>query len=109
MQQRLEQWLSGYRLPDADDPLYEIEVANLDILRSFYALLAVTTQAPDPLSAVREHLPDFPAFPLSGSPTDPLIALGVARKSGPLVELKQRLQESLTAEQAAEYLVLAGA
>lgn len=107
--QRLEHWLSGYRLPDAADPLYDVEAANLDLLRSFYALLAVTTDAPDPLSALREHLPNFPAFPLSGSPTDPLIALGVARKSGPVVDLKQRLQESLTAEQAAEYLVLAGA
>lgn len=107
--QRLEQWLSGYRLPDADDPLYSVEVSNLELLRSFYALLAITTPADDPLTALRQHLPDFPAFPLTGSPTDPLVALGVARRSGPVVDLKHRLQQNLTADQAAEYLVLSEA
>lgn len=104
--QRLDRWLAGYRLPDGDDPLYEIEAGNLELLRSFYALLCLTSQAPDPVSAVRDHLSDFPDFPLSGSPTDPLLILGVARASGPLVDLKKRLLEGLTAEQAAEYLML---
>ncbi len=104
--QRLEEWLAGYRLPDPSDPLYEMEVGNLDLLRSFYALLCVTGEASDPVAAVRSHLSDFPDFPLSGSPTDPLLILGVARPSGPLVDLKKRLLEGLTAEQAAEYLVL---
>lgn len=107
--QRLEHWLAGYRLPDAADPLYDIEVANLDLLRSFYALLALTTDAPDPISAIRHHLPDFPNFPLSGSPTDPLLVLGVARPRGPVVDLKERLRDNLTPEQAAEYLVLTDA
>ncbi len=104
--QRLEGWLAGYRLPPAGDPLYEVELANLDVLRSFYALLAVTGNEPDPLTAVRAHVPDFPAFPLSGTPTEALVVLGVARRSGPLVDLKTRLQEGLTPEQAAEYLTL---
>ena len=105
--QRLEEWLAGYRLPDSTDPLYDLELAHLDMLRSFYALLCVTGEAPDPVSAVRTHLPDFPSFPLSGSPTEPLRVLGVARPTGPVVELKERLLDGLTAEQAAEYLTLA--
>lgn len=104
--QRLEQWLAGYRLPDRSDPLYEIEAGNLDLLRSFYALLCVTGESADPIAAVRSHVSDFPDFPLSGSPTDPLLILGVARPRGPLVELKKRLLDGLTPEQAAEYLVL---
>lgn len=104
--QRLEQWLAGYRLPDAADPEYSIEVAHFDLLRSFYALLCLTGAAPDPLSAVRAHLSDFPDFPLSGSPTDALVVLGVARPTGPVVELKKRLLDALTPEQAAEYLAL---
>jgi hypothetical protein len=104
--QRLEEWLSGYRLPPAGDPLHAVEAANLDVLRSFYALLALTGEEADPLSAVRRHVPDFPSFPLSGAPTDALVVLGVARSRGPLVELKARLQEQLTPEQAAEYLTL---
>lgn len=105
--QRLEEWLAGYRLPDSADPLYEVEASHLDILRSFYALLCVTGEAADPVSAVRAHLPEFPDFPLSGSPTEPLRILGVARPTGPVAELKERLLEGLTAEQAAAYLTLA--
>lgn len=102
--QRLKEWLAGYRLPDAQQPLYAVELANLDILRSFYALLALTGQAADPVAAVREHVPDFVAFPLSGLPSDALIVLGVARPAGPLVDVQQRLLAGLSAEQAAEYL-----
>ncbi|MBX3169669.1 MAG: hypothetical protein KF760_19860 [Candidatus Eremiobacteraeota bacterium] len=107
--QRLEQWLSGYRLPDRGDPLYEVEAAHLDLLRGFYALLCVTGDAPDPITAVRAHLSDFPDFPLTGSPTDPLLVLGVARPGGAVVDLKNRLLAQLTPEQAAEYLVLSNA
>ena len=102
--QRLEQWLAGYRLPAAADPLYAIELANLDLLRSFYALLALTGAAPDPVAAVRAHVPDFPDFPTTGLPTQALVILGVARARGPLVDLKRQLLEELTPEQAAEYL-----
>lgn len=104
--QRLEDWLAGYRLPDQADPHYEIEVVHLGILRAFYALLCLTGDSTDPLSAVRRHLPDFPEFPLHGSPSEALRVLGVARVTGPLVDLKNRLLDGLTAEQAAQYLVL---
>ncbi|MFN8611389.1 MAG: hypothetical protein U0931_27840 [Vulcanimicrobiota bacterium] len=104
--QRLERWLAGYRLPGADDPLFQVESDNLELLRAFYALLAMTGEEADPIKAVRAHIPDFPAFALEGSPTDALLVLGVGRASGPLVELKARLQQQLTPEQAAEYLTL---
>ncbi|MBS2034889.1 hypothetical protein JST97_07870 [bacterium] len=104
--QRLERWMAGYRLPPVGDPLHEVESANLEVLRSFYALLAVTGQEPDPLTAVRAHFPDFPEFALDGSPSEALVVLGVARPRGPLVDLKARLQEQLSPEQAAEYLTL---
>lgn len=104
--QRLDQWLAGYQLPAPTDPLFSIELANLEVLRSFYALLALTGEEADPVSAVRRHLPDFPDFPLRGSATGPLVALGVARPRGPVAELKRQLLESLSAEQAAEYLVI---
>ena len=102
--QRLKEWLAGYRLPDPQQPLYAVELANLDILRSFYALLALTGQQRDPVAAVREHISDFAAFPLSGLPSEALIVLGVARPTGPLADLQQRLLAGLSAQQAAEYL-----
>lgn len=104
--QRLERWLAGYRLPPAEDPLHRVEAANLEVLRSFYALLALTGAESDPVAAVRSHIPDFPDFALQGSPTDALLVLGVARPRGALVDLKRKLQEQLTPEQAAAYLTL---
>ena len=104
--QRLEDWLAGYRLPHPADPLYEIEAAHLGILRAFFALLCLTGDSNDPLSAVRSHVPDFPDFPRNGAPSDALRVLGVARPSGPLVDLKNHLLDRLTAEQAAQFLVL---
>lgn len=104
--ERLDAWLSGCTLPPPNDPRYEIESANLDILRAFLALLVVTGDAPDPVSAVRAHCPDLEAFPLQGPPSRMLAALGVARPSGPLVDLGERLRATLTPAQAAAYLRL---
>jgi hypothetical protein len=106
----LQRWLMGYRLPPADDPLAEVEAADLQILRLFFSLLLVSAPSPpfDPISAVRAHLPDFPSFPLFGLPSEALIVSGIARPSGPAVELQQRLLEGLSADQAATMLVLAG-
>lgn len=106
----LQRWLMGYRLPPADDPLFEVEVADLEILKLFFSLLLVSAPTPpfDPVSAVRAHLPDFPSFPLFGLPSEALIVLGIARPSGPGKALQDRLQEGLSAEQAANLLILAG-
>lgn len=100
----------GYRLPADDHPLVEVEAADLEILRLFYALLLVSapTPAADPISAVRAHVPDFPSFPIFGAPSEALIVLGIARPSGPLVDLQKRLREALTGDQAATLLILAG-
>ena len=106
----LERWLMGYRLPDLDDPLVEVEAADLEILKLFYSLLLVTAPAPpaDPVSALRAHLPDFPTFPIFGRPSDALVVLGVARPTGPARELQDRLLESLTPEQSTLMLILSG-
>ena len=106
----LQRWMMGYRLPADDHPLVEVEAADLEILRLFYALLLVSASSPpaDPISAVRAYLPDFPSFPIFGQPSEALIVLGIARPSGPLVELRKRLQKELTPDQAATMLILAG-
>ena len=106
----LDLWVAGYRLPSIDDPTYAVEEADLEIIRDFFALLLVTAPVipSSPLAAIRTHLPDFPEFPMHGLPSDGLVALGVARPSGPIVQLRQRLTEELDAEQAASYMALAG-
>jgi len=106
----LQRWLMGYRLPPADDPLAEVEAADLQVLKLFYSLLLVSAPTPpfDPVSAVRAHLPDFPSFPIFGLPSEALIGLGIARPSGPTVELQQRLLEGLSADQAATMMILSG-
>lgn len=106
----LELWMSGFRLPDLNDPMYPVEEADMDIVKDFFALLLVSAESvpASPLAAVRAYLPDFPEFPTRGLPSDALVVLGVARPSGPTVELRSRLSAALDAEQAASYLVLAG-
>lgn len=103
---KLEQWLEGYQLPSPDDPVYPVESANLQLLKSIYALLALATDQPTPQAAVHQYLPDFPDFPSHGPPSEALRILGVGRARAPLVELKDRLASQLTAEQAALYLTL---
>lgn len=101
---QLEEWLEGYQLPAHDDPLYSVERLNLQLLKSIYALLALTTDQPTPQAAVHQYLPDFPDFPSQGPPSEALRILGLGRAQGPMVELKDRLASQLTADQAAIYL-----
>jgi hypothetical protein len=102
---KLEPWLANYQLPEPGHPLHPVERANLGLLRSFFGLLALTTPASDPLQAVRVHLPDFPDFPLRGAPSGALHILGLGRAQGPLLELSRQLRQTLSAEQARDYLL----
>ena len=107
----LQSWLTGYRLPSIESPLFEVEEANLGILRYFLAVLAVSAGLPqgDPLTVLRQHIIDCPDFPREGYPSSALQSLGVARPQGPLVELQDRLLQSFTGEQRAMVVILSGA
>lgn len=102
--------MAGYKLPEYGSPMFEVEAADLEVLRGFLALLLVSADKPprDPVSALKAHLPEHPGFPLFGPPSDALLALKVMHKDGPVKELQTRLTQQLSAEQAAAYMILSG-
>lgn len=103
---RLSRWLAGYSLPAADHPLAHVEAAHLQVLKAFLALLLVTHPHQEPQDALSQLLPEGPPLPLQGPPSEVLIRLGLSRPRGPLIDLQNRLQSRLDAEQAALYLRL---
>ena len=105
----LQLWMSGYRLPSPEDPLFEVEEANLEILRYFMAALVISAQGDrDSVAVVRRYLPEISGFPLLGRPSAALQALGVARAQSAAGALQERLIEGFSPEERATLLVLSG-
>lgn len=104
----LKVWMSGFILPPKASPLYEMEAADLALVRDFFALLLVCLQgsAQSPLQEARRHWPDIPEFSPFGLPSSLLSVTGIARKGSVGESVLTRLRQSLDNEQAATYLVL---
>ncbi|MCW5870348.1 MAG: hypothetical protein KIS61_24035, partial [Candidatus Eremiobacteraeota bacterium] len=56
--------------------------------------------------ALKEFLPDHPALPTSGPPSEALKVLGLGPGRGPVYELQQRWLEEFTPEQGVVLLSL---
>lgn len=101
-------WMSGFNLPPTASPLYEMEAADLAVVRDFFALLLVHANGSvqSPLQEARRHWPEAPQFSNFGLPSAVLSATGIARKSSPGESVLRNLRQSLDSEQAAAYLAL---
>lgn len=104
----LKIWMSGFSLPPTASPLYEMETADLALVRDFFALLLVHVQgsAQSPLHEARRHWPDVPPFSTVGLPSSLLSVTGIARKGSVGELVLKNLRQSLGNEQAAAYLAL---
>jgi hypothetical protein len=96
--------MGGYQMPAGDSPTYATEMAHLAVLRSFFALFAVRWPGQPIGLLVRQHW--LQSCPEQGLPSRSLSELGIARPGSEPQLLQQKWLESLSAQQAAQYLSL---
>ncbi len=101
-------WMSGFLLPEISSPVFEIEEANLAIVRDFYAVLLVCADGPifGPSNELRRHWPQAPDFPTFGAPSGVLLATGIVRKGSAGEAVLKALRDGFDNEQASVYLAL---